>query len=119
MPGYVEFKDPHPLNYGLARIDHVVGNVYRMSKVCGDIKTWTGFHTFAFFTPDQIKTDYTSLNSEVLASDDAQVLMPINEPAPGKKESQILKYLRAYQGPGVQHIAIKTPNIFASIESMA
>lgn len=119
LPGYKSVVDPKPLDYGLHKMDHVVGNVYRMSKVVDDIKKWMGFHTFAFFTPEEIRTKWTSLNSEVVANDDARVLMPINETAPGKKESQILKYLRAYNGPGVQHIAIKTFNIFDTMEKIS
>eukprot|EP01095_Lingulamoeba_sp_RSL-Kostka_P016290 TRINITY_DN7924_c0_g1_i1.p1 TRINITY_DN7924_c0_g1~~TRINITY_DN7924_c0_g1_i1.p1 ORF type:complete len:448 (-),score=149.75 TRINITY_DN7924_c0_g1_i1:365-1708(-) len=118
LPGYSPVVDPKPLDYGLQRVDHIVGNVYRMEKVCTDIKNWFGFHTFAFFTKEEIKTRWSSLNSEVLASDTANVLMPINESAPGKKESQILKYLRAYQGPGVQHVAIKTNNIFETLSQI-
>lgn len=119
LPGYKKVVDPKPLDYGLLKMDHVVGNVYRMSKVVDDLKNWLGFHTFAFFTPEEIRTKWTSLNSEVVANDDARVLMPINETAPGKKESQILKYLRAYNGPGVQHIAIKTFNIFETMDKIS
>ncbi len=99
-------------------MDHVVGNVYAMDNIISDIKKWTGFHTFAKFTKEEIQTAYTSLNSEVLASNNLRVLLPINESAPGKKESQILEYLKAYNGPGVQHIALKSANIFATVQLM-
>jgi len=118
LPGYEPVDDKDNLNYGLQRIDHIVGNVYRMDKVINDLKHWFGFHTFAFFTPEEIRTKWTSLNSEVLASNHAEILLPVNEPAPGKKESQILKYLKAYNGPGVQHIAIKTNNIFETLSKI-
>jgi 4-hydroxyphenylpyruvate dioxygenase len=59
---------------------------------------------FCQFTKEQIQTPWTSLNSEVLASNNERVLFPINESAPGKKESQITEYLNAYNGPGVQRI---------------
>jgi 4-hydroxyphenylpyruvate dioxygenase len=114
-PGYVAYNDPRPLDYGLQKVDHVVGNVYRMDQVVSNFKRLFGLHTFAFFTQEQIKTQWTSLNSEVLASNDARVLMPINEPAPGKAESQILTYLRYFNGPGVQHIAIKSSDIFKTL----
>jgi len=114
-PGYTAYNDPVPLDYGLNTIDHVVGNVYRMDEVVAHFKRLFGFHTFAFFTPEEIHTQWTSLNSEVLASNDARVLLPINEPAPGKAESQILTYLRYFNGPGVQHIAIKTNSILETM----
>jgi len=118
LPGYRAVEDKHPLDYGLIRMDHVVGNVYDMNKICADIKKWTGFYTFGGFTKEQIQTPWTSLNSEVLSSNNNRVLMPINETAEGKKESQIMEYLKAYNGPGVQHIAIKSSNIFRSVSTM-
>lgn len=118
LPGYKVVTDKENLDYGLYKVDHIVANVYRMDKVVNDMKRWFGFHTFAFFTPEEIRTKWTSLNSEVLASNHADILLPINEPAPGKKESQILKYLKAYNGPGIQHIAIKTRNIFETLGKM-
>ena len=119
LPGYSKVDDKNEdTDFGFQRIDHIVGNVYRMDKVVQDMKNWFGFHTFAFFTPEEIRTKWTSLNSEVLASNHAEILLPINEPAPGKKESQILKYLKAYNGPGLQHIAIKTKDIFETLTKM-
>jgi len=53
LPGYKAVKDPHPLNYGILRMDHVVGNVYDMDKIISDIKNWTGFHTFAKFSKEE------------------------------------------------------------------
>jgi 4-hydroxyphenylpyruvate dioxygenase len=116
LPGYKPVKDTDNLNYGITKIDHVVGNVYDMNKICSDIKKYFGFHTFAGFTKEEIATPWTSLNSEVLSNNNNRVLLPINESAEGKKESQILEYLKAYNGPGVQHIALKTANIFATVE---
>jgi len=118
IPGYRRVKDPAPLNYGIKRMDHVVGNVFTLEKIISDLKNWTGMHTFSKFTKDQIKTKYTSLNSEVLSSNDSRVLLPINESAEGKAESQILEYLKAYNGPGVQHIALKSDNVFATVRSI-
>jgi 4-hydroxyphenylpyruvate dioxygenase len=119
IPGYVAFKDPSPLNYNIHRMDHVVGNVYDMDKIIADIKKWTGMHTFAKFSKEEIMTKYTSLNSEVLSNNDSRLLLPVNEAAPGKAESQILEYLKAYNGPGVQHIALKSNNIFDTVQSIA
>lgn len=116
LPGYRLVKDTDGLNYGISKIDHVVGNVFDMNKITSDVKKWLGFHSFAGFTKEEIQTPWTSLNSEVLSNNNNRVLLPINESAEGKKESQILEYLKAYNGPGVQHIALKTENIFASVE---
>jgi len=118
LPRYVPVEDPHPLDYGITRIDHVVGNVHRMDKVVSIIKAATGFHTFSKFTKEEIQTPWTALNSEVLSNFQENVLLPINEPAPGKKESQIEEYLKAYNGPGVQHLALKSSNIFRTIKAM-
>jgi len=119
IPGYKRVKDPSPLNYGIQRIDHVVGNVYSLEAIIKDLKSWTGMHTFAKFTKEQIQTPWTSLNSEVLSNNDSRVLLPVNESAEGKAESQILEYLKAYNGPGVQHIALKCDNVFATVKSIA
>jgi len=118
LPGYRAVKDPKPLNYGIQRMDHVVGNVWDMEKTVENLRKWTGFHTFAKFTKEDVQTPWTSLNSEVLASNNERVLFPINEPAPGKKESQITEYLKAYNGPGVQHIALKTNNVGHTVKAM-
>jgi 4-hydroxyphenylpyruvate dioxygenase len=119
LPGYQAVTDPRPLDYGIIRIDHVVGNVYNMDNVVNQLKKWIGFHTFAKFSKEEIQTPWTALNSEVLASNNERVLFPINEPAPGKKESQITEYLKAYNGPGVQHIAMKTNNVLAAVKVMS
>jgi len=118
LPGYRTVKDATPLDYGITKIDHIVGNVYNMNKIISDLKKWTGMHTFAHFTKEEIQTPWTSLNSEVLSNNDSRVLFPINESAEGKAESQILEYLKAYNGPGVQHLALKSNNIFNTIRSM-
>jgi len=118
LPGYKMVDDKDNLDYLIQNIDHCVGNVYSMDNIINDIKKWTGMHTFAKFTKEEIMTKWTSLNSEVLSNNNFRLLLPINESAPGKKESQILEYLKAYNGPGVQHIALKSKNIFATIMSM-
>uniref|UniRef100_A0A6B2L5Y4 4-hydroxyphenylpyruvate dioxygenase n=1 Tax=Arcella intermedia TaxID=1963864 RepID=A0A6B2L5Y4_9EUKA len=118
LPGYKSFKDPAPFDYGIKRMDHVVGNVWELEPVINNLKKWLGFHVFAFFTKEEIQTEYTSLNSTVMANNYDTVLMPINEPAKKKRESQITEFLKANNGPGVQHIALFTHDIIATIEKM-
>jgi len=118
LPGYNQVKDLHPLDYGVQRLDHCVGNVWDLEKTVADAKKWLGFHTFSKFTKEQIQTPWTALNSEVLSNNNSRVLLPINEHAESKKESQIIEYLKAYNGPGVQHLALKTPNILTAVKTM-
>jgi len=94
----------------------VVGNVPDLEMVVENLKKWLGFHVFAFFTKEEIQTEWTSLNSTVMANNYETVLLPLNEPAKKKRESQITEYLKAYNGPGVQHIAMFTPEILSSID---
>jgi 4-hydroxyphenylpyruvate dioxygenase len=119
LPLYQAVTDPHPLNYGIQRMDHVVGNVPELEPIVEQFKKWLGFHVFAYFTKEDIQTEYTSLNSTVMANNYETVLLPLNEPAKKKRESQITEYLKAYNGPGVQHIAMFTPEILATIKEIA
>jgi len=114
---------PYPTNkkkptYGLSRIDHTVGNVPNLLTTQNYIKQFTGYHSFAEFTPEDIGTTDSGLNSVVLASDNEAVLLPLNEPTEGKRKSQIQTYLEQNEGPGLQHIAIKTNDIFETIAKM-
>lgn len=116
---------PYPSNanrskptYGLSRIDHTVGNVPDLFAAQEYIKKFTGYHPFAEFTPEDIGTVDSGLNSVVLASDNEAVLLPLNEPTEGKRKSQIQTYLEQNEGPGLQHIAIKTNDIFETIAKM-
>jgi hypothetical protein len=70
--GYKPVTDASGLDYGIKNIDHCVGNVYSLEKIIGDLKSWTGLHTFAKFTKDEIQTKWTSLNSEVLANNNSR-----------------------------------------------
>jgi 4-hydroxyphenylpyruvate dioxygenase len=104
---------------GLALIDHVVGNVEQ-----GRLDDWVawyievlGFSEMRHFDADQISTQYSALRSTVVHNG-AGVVMPINEPAPGLRKSQIEEYLDAYRGPGVQHIALGTRDIVSAVGSM-
>lgn len=104
---------------GLASIDHVVGNVEQ-----GHLDRWVawyeevlGFTQMRHFDAGQISTRYSALRSTVVHNG-AGVVMPINEPAPGLRKSQIEEYLDAYRGPGVQHIALATKDIVTSVAAM-
>ena len=101
-------------------IDHCVGNVE-----LGKMESWTGFYTAVMgftnmkeFVGDDIATEYSALMSKVVADGSRKVKFPINEPAPGKRKSQIDEYLEFYGGPGVQHIALATDDIVAAVRGM-
>ncbi|KAK1832162.1 4-hydroxyphenylpyruvate dioxygenase [Podospora conica] len=104
----------------LARIDHCVGNQDwdEMRAACALYETALGFHRFWSVDDSQIATEFSALNSIVMASANNAVKMPINEPAPGKKRSQIEEYVLFNSGPGVQHIALRTPDIIATVSAM-
>ena len=114
---YPSYKSTKP-TYGLARLDHTVGNVPNLLQTQEYIQQFTGYHPFAEFTPEDIGTVDSGLNSVVLASDNEAVLLPLNEPTEGKRKSQIQTYLEQNEGPGLQHIAIKTNDIFETISKM-
>ncbi len=118
-PGYM------PLNtwsggVGFDTVDHVVGNVDS-----GGMLDWVafyekifGFHVFQGFDASDIKTQYSALTSRVMANKSGTIKMPINEPAPGEKKSQIQEYLDFYEAPGVQHIALSTNNIISTVSTL-
>ena len=114
---YPSYKHTKP-TYGLARLDHTVGNVPNLLQTQEYIQKFTGYHKFAEFTPEDIGTVDSGLNSVVLASDNEAVLLPLNEPTEGRRKSQIQTYLEQNEGPGLQHIAIKTNDIFDTISKM-
>jgi 4-hydroxyphenylpyruvate dioxygenase len=112
------FADRGPA-VGLTGIDHVVGNVGR-----GALATWVefyervfGFATLTHFGADQITTEFSSLESTVVWDGD-RVVMPINEPADGRRRSQIQEYLDYYGSPGVQHLALRTDDIVATVTAL-
>jgi 4-hydroxyphenylpyruvate dioxygenase len=121
-PGYhAEHLPPSPVGptVGLAAIDHVVGNVEQ-----GRLEDWVrfysevlGFAPMQHFSEGQIATEYSALASTVVW-DGKRVVMPINEPADGRRKSQIQEYLEAYDGPGVQHIALRTDDIVATVDAL-
>ncbi|KAK4455494.1 4-hydroxyphenylpyruvate dioxygenase [Podospora aff. communis PSN243] len=104
----------------LARIDHCVGNQdwNEMVSACAFYEQCLSFHRFWSVDDSQISTEFSALNSIVMASANNVVKMPINEPAPGKKKSQIEEYVLFNSGPGVQHIALLTNDIIATVSSM-
>ena len=104
---------------GLVGIDHVVGNVEK-----GKLDQWVdfyadvmGFSQMTHFDDDQISTEYSALMSTVVW-DGTKIVMPINEPADGKKKSQIQEYLETYDGPGVQHLALRTDDIVTTVDAL-
>jgi len=119
LPGYQPVDDPNPFSYGIQRMDHVLGNVPELDPMVEKIQKWFGFHIFAYFSQEDIATEWTSLNSKVMANNYETVLLPLNEPAKKKRESQITEYLKAYNGPGVQHIAMFTPEILSTIQEIS
>jgi 4-hydroxyphenylpyruvate dioxygenase len=100
-------------------IDHVVGNVEegRLEDWVSFYETTFGFHEMTHFDRDQISTEFSALRSTVVTNGHG-ITMPVNEPAPGRKKSQIQEYLDAYVGPGVQHIALATEDIVGSVSAL-
>ena len=121
-PGYTDHNLPNPNvgpDVGLVAIDHVVGNVEQ-----GELDTWVdfysdvmGFAQLMHFDDEQIRTEYSALMSTVVW-DGSKIVMPINEPAEGLKKSQIQEYIEHYDGPGVQHIALRTDDIVHAVQAM-
>jgi 4-hydroxyphenylpyruvate dioxygenase len=121
LPGFKEWKsDYNPTPIGLQYIDHMVGNVG-----WGEMNTWVefyakvmGFANLISFDDKDISTEYSALMSKVMANGNGRVKFPINEPAHGKKKSQIEEYLDFYEGQGVQHIAVATNNIIETVTQL-
>jgi len=122
LPGYVARSSARPEadSPAFVALDHVVGNVE-----LGDMDEWVafyhrvmGFTNLAEFIGDDIATEYSALMSKVVASGDHRVKFPLNEPAQGKRKSQIDEYLEFYGGPGVQHLALATPDICATVDEL-
>nr|AID81984.1 hydroxyphenylpyruvate dioxygenase [Capsella bursa-pastoris] len=121
LPGFepVEDTSSFPLDYGIRRLDHAVGNVPELGPALTYIAGFTGFHQFAEFTADDVGTAESGLNSAVLASNDEMVLLPINEPVHGtKRKSQIQTYLEHNEGAGLQHLALMSEDIFRTLREM-
>jgi 4-hydroxyphenylpyruvate dioxygenase len=122
LPGYVAagpLVTPRPRPF-FTDIDHCVGNVElgKMDDWVGFYRRVMGFSNMKEFVGDDIATEYSALMSKVVADGGRKVKFPINEPAPGKKKSQIDEYLEFYGGPGVQHIALACDDIVAAVRGM-
>lgn len=121
LPGFREWKSSYnPPSIGLKYVDHMVGNVG-----WGEMNTWVdfyanvmGFSQLISFDDKDISTDYTALMSKVMSNGNGRIKFPINEPAEGKKKSQIEEYLDFYEGAGVQHIAVATDNIVETVTAL-
>src|SRR5580698_9101150 len=122
IPGFapVEQADAVSRPVGLKYIDHMVGNVG-----WGQMNTWVdfyrdvmGFRLYQHFDDKDISTEYSALMSKVMSNGNGRVKFPINEPAEGKRKSQIEEYLDFYHGPGVQHIAMATGNIIETVGTL-
>ena len=121
LPGFQAIaRDPIARPTGLLHIDHMVGNVG-----WGQMDTWVafyrdvmGFQLYQHFDDKDISTEYSALMSKVMSNGNGRVKFPINEPAIGRKKSQIEEYLEYYGGPGVQHIAMATGNIIETVSKM-
>lgn len=118
LPNYEEVDSPD-INYGLMRVDHCVTNVPKLFDTVDYIMKATGFHEFAEFTAEDVGTVNSGLNSMVMASNNEYVLLPVNEPTFGTpRKSQIQTYLEHNNGAGLQHIALKTNDVFATMREL-
>jgi 4-hydroxyphenylpyruvate dioxygenase len=121
LPGYVAVDAPHEESeVGLLAIDHIVGNVE-----LGRMNYWVEFYERVFgmtemihFSDEDISTEYSALMSKVMTDGEGKIKFPINEPAEGKRKSQIEEYLEFNQGPGSQHVAMQSANIVETVEAL-
>ncbi len=121
LPGFKAWQpDYQPAPVGLKYVDHMVGNVG-----WNEMNTWTafyanvmGFSQLVSFDDKDISTDYTALMSKVMSNGNGRIKFPINEPAEGRKKSQVEEYLDFYDGPGIQHIAVATEDIIETVTNL-
>ena len=121
FPKFHAVKNPPPAKpTGLAAIDHIVGNVElgKMDEWVGFYNQVLGFHQLQHFSDDDISTEYSALMSKVVENGEGRIKFPINEPAEGKKKSQIDEYLQYYKGPGAQHLALITGDIIQTVRTL-
>ena len=121
LPGFrAERPDTVARPVGLKYIDHMVGNVgwHAMNEWVDFYANVMGFQLYQHFDDKDISTEYSALMSKVMANGNGYVKFPINEPAEGRRKSQIEEYLDFYQGPGVQHIALATDDILGTVAQM-
>lgn len=122
MPGFRAWNNPHyqPTDTGLLYVDHCVGNVgwNQMNVWVKYYEEVMGFKNILTFDDEDISTEYSALMSKVMSSGNGYVKFPINEPAEGKKKSQVEEYLEYYDGEGVQHVALATNDIVKSVREL-
>ena len=121
MPGYVKSESTYqPTDCGLLYVDHCVGNVgwNRMNDTVQWYQDVMGFVNILSFDDKQINTEYSALMSKVMSNGNGFSKFPINEPAEGKKKSQVEEYLDFYEGEGVQHIAVATKDIVKTVTEL-
>lgn len=121
MPGYREWKSNYnPTDTGLLYVDHCVGNVgwNQMNPWVKFYEDVMGFKNILTFDDKDISTEYSALMSKVMSNGNGFVKFPINEPAEGKKKSQVEEYLEFYDGEGVQHVAVATNNIIETVSEL-
>jgi 4-hydroxyphenylpyruvate dioxygenase len=121
MPGFREWKSVYnPPTTGLLYVDHCVGNVgwYQMEPWVLFYEKVMGFRNILSFDDKDISTEYSALMSKVMSNGNGFVKFPINEPAEGKKKSQVEEYLEFYKGEGVQHVAMATANIVDTVTQL-
>jgi 4-hydroxyphenylpyruvate dioxygenase len=121
LPGFRPVETRYrPQPVGLHYVDHIVGNVElgKMNEWVGFYERVMGFKNLISFDDKDISTEYSSLMSKVVSSGNERIKFPINEPAQGKKKSQIDEYLEFYRGPGAQHLALATENILETVTAL-
>jgi len=122
MPGYRAWSNPYfaPADTGLLYVDHCVGNVgwNQMNPRVKFYEEVMGFRNILTFDDEDISTEYSALMSKVMSNGNGFVKFPINEPAEGKKKSQVEEYLEFYNGEGVQHVAMATNDIVKTVREL-
>jgi 4-hydroxyphenylpyruvate dioxygenase len=122
LPGFKAVNGPDNVSRptGLKYIDHMVGNVgwNQMNQWVKFYEDVMGFRLYQTFDDSDISTEYSALMSKVMANGNGRIKFPINEPAEGRKKSQIEEYIEFYQGPGVQHIAMGTGDIIDTVTKL-
>lgn len=121
LPGFQPWNPSYEAEpVGLKFVDHMVGNVElgRMNYWVDFYRDVMGFKQIMSFDDKDISTDYTALMSKVMSNNNGRIKFPINEPAPGKKKSQVDEYLEFYEGEGVQHIAVATDDIIDTVTKL-
>jgi 4-hydroxyphenylpyruvate dioxygenase len=121
LPGFVPVTPAfNPPPTGLLHVDHCVGNVElgRMNHWVGFYERVLGFFNLLSFDDKDISTEYSALMSKVMSNGNGRIKFPINEPASGRKKSQIEEYLDFYGGPGVQHVALATDDIITTVSAL-